>query len=618
MGTQVVNSKNQPVTLRGVNAASLEWTSNGEGHILDTVSTAIRDWNANVVRLPLSQDRWFGKAPEQNGDFKPYRALVKQIVDACSGQNCYIILDLHWSDANVWGQEIGQHVMPDQNSAAFWKDCASAYKNNPAVLFDLYNEPHDVGWDIWLKGGTVTEHDRERNYNKTFEAVGMQALLDTVRATGAKNVVVAGGVDWAYDLSGILDGRQLSDAKGHGVIYANHAYPFKGDTVDKWAGKMRTAGQTLPLIVSEFGSDPKGGAGESGEQWVRHVLNVMKDQNLNWTAWDMHTGAAPCLISDWNYTPTPHFGVPFKQAQTGILPAYVSSPAQMSTNAQAANGASRPVYKNYPLGPDSLVHDDVPHGKLEGPFLYESSILANTIRRYWVYVPAQYKPDKAACVFVFQDGARAINPNGVIRAPNVMDNLIARKEMPVSIGIFITPGQRGDMFPDTIGFGNPDNRSAEYDSLNDAYARFVVDEMLPLVGKSYNLTKDPDGRCIGGSSSGAIAAFSVAWYRPQSFHKVISMIGSFTDIRGGHVYPELVRTTEKKPLRVFLQDGIYDNRSPDNPKRDWHLQNELMVAALKEKGYDTQYVVGEGNHSDNHGGAILPDMLRWMWRDYPK
>ena len=473
----------------------------------------------------------------------------------------------------------------------------------------------------------MTERDRERNYTGTYEAVGMQALLDTVRATGAKNVVVAGGIDWAYDLSGILDGRQLSDPKGHGVLYANHAYPFKGDTVERWAAKMKTASQTLPIIVDEFGSDPPGGAGESGEQWVRHVLQVMKDQNLSWAAWDMHNGAAPCLISDWNYTPTPHFGVPFKQAQTNTLPPYVPASSASAVRApsgaaQAANGNAtdrpRPVYKQYPLGPDSLVHDDVPHGKLEGPFLFKSAILENTTHKYWIYVPAQYKPENTACVFVFQDGARAINPNGVIRIPNVMDNLIARKEMPVSIGIFITPGQRGDTYPDSIGFGNPDNRSAEYDSVNDLYARFVVDEMLPLVGKTYNLTKDPDGRCIGGSSSGAIAAFSVAWYRPEAFHKVISMIGSFTDIRGGHVYPEMVRTNDRKPIRIFLQDGIYDNRSPDNPKRDWHLQNELMVAALKEKGYDTNYVVGEGNHSDNHGGAILPDMLRWMWRDYPK
>ncbi|HEU4752190.1 MAG TPA: alpha/beta hydrolase-fold protein, partial [Armatimonadota bacterium] len=242
----------------------------------------------------------------------------------------------------------------------------------------------------------------------------------------------------------------------------------------------------------------------------------------------------------------------------------------------------------------------------------------NTVRKYWIYVPSQYDPAKPACVLVFQDGQRATNPNGVLRVQNVMDNLIHRKEMPVTIGIFITPGQRGDEYPESIGFGNPNNRSVEYDSLGDAYARFLVEEMLPEVGKKYNLTRDPEGRAIGGASSGAICAFTVAWERPDAFRKVISLIGSFTDIRGGHVYPELVRKSEKKPIRIFIQDGVNDNRNPNNPNRDWHLQNQAMVAALKEKGYDMTYVFGEGGHSDNHGGAILPDIMRWLWRDYPK
>ncbi len=141
--------------------------------------------------------------------------------------------------------------------------------------------------------------------------------------------------------------------------------------------------------------------------------------------------------------------------------------------------------------------------------------------------------------------------------------------------------------------------------------------MLPEVGKSYNLTKDPEGRVIGGSSSGAICAFNVAWERPDQFRKVISMIGSFTDIRGGHVFPRLVLEADKKPIRVFLQDGVKDLPN-QNPRKDWHKQNKLMVAALQEKGYDLQYVFGDGGHSDNHGGAIMPEMLRWLFRDYPK
>jgi enterochelin esterase-like enzyme len=270
----------------------------------------------------------------------------------------------------------------------------------------------------------------------------------------------------------------------------------------------------------------------------------------------------------------------------------------------------------YPLGPDSLQQKDVPKGKLEGPVLFKSQVIKDTIRKYWVHVPAQYTGEKPANVLVFQDGARAINPTGVLRVPQVLDNLIAKKQIPVTIGIFITPGQRGDTFPDSIGTGNPTNRSPEYDSLNDAYARMLIDEILPEVEKKYKLAKEPENRAIGGSSSGGICAFTVAWERPKEFRNVISLIGSFTNIRGGHVYPDLVKKAEKKPLRVFLQDGIDDLRSPQNLDRDWYLQNQKMIASFKEKRYDYAAVVGRGGHSDDHGGAILPYMLRWVWRDH--
>ncbi len=327
VGTQLLDSQNKPVHLRGVNVASLEWTSDGEGHILDTVQTAIRDWHVNIIRLPLAQDRWFGKASEQTDEGKAYRALVRQIVDTCAAQACYILLDLHWSDEGEWGKQIGQHKMPDQNSLTFWKDCARTYKNHPAVLFDLYNEPHDVTWDIWREGGKVTEKNRRTGDEKTYDAVGMQALLNAVRGTGARNVVVAGGLDWAYDFSGILAGKQLSDPKGHGVLYANHTYPFKGDTVEQWAAKMEAATKTLPVIVSEFGSQPsRNGFSDRSEQWVRYVLQVLQDHGWNWTAWDLHPAAGPCLISDWNYTPTPYFGMWVKQALLGTLPPYTPPP----------------------------------------------------------------------------------------------------------------------------------------------------------------------------------------------------------------------------------------------------------------------------------------------------
>jgi enterochelin esterase family protein len=271
----------------------------------------------------------------------------------------------------------------------------------------------------------------------------------------------------------------------------------------------------------------------------------------------------------------------------------------------------------YKTDPDSLPQEGVPKGKLEGPFLFHSKVFSNTVRRYWIFVPAQYQAEKPACVLVFQDGQRATRTNGQLRVPQVMENLIAKKEMPVTIGIFITPGSRGEEYVE-VGGGNPNNRSVEYDSLGDAYARFITEEMLPEVGKKYNLTKDPEGRAIGGTSSGAICAFNVAWERPNEFRKVISCIGSFTNIRGGHVYPKLIRETEKKPIRIFLEDTLHDLPSPNNPNRDWHLQNIAMVDAFKEKGYDMTYVFEEGAHSDAHGGSIMPQMLRWLWRDYPK
>ncbi len=313
-GTQVLDSRNRPVLLRGVNAASMEWSSDGEGHILQTVRTAIRDWHSNIIRLPLAQDRWFGKAPEQNGDYGQYRALVKQVVDECSARNCYIVLDLHWSDVGVWGQQVGQHIMPDENSIAFWRDCASAYRNNPAVLFDLYNEPHDTTWDIWLNGGQITEKNRRTGTESVYETPGMQAMLDAVRGTGARNVVVAGGLDWAYDFSGILAGRKLSDPHGNGVIYANHAYPFKGETVAQWITRMETATRELPVIVSEWGSGPQARGSLPARDWVRQVLDALHSHGLAWTAWDMHPSASPCLISDWSYTPTPYFGALVKEA----------------------------------------------------------------------------------------------------------------------------------------------------------------------------------------------------------------------------------------------------------------------------------------------------------------
>ena len=265
---------------------------------------------------------------------------------------------------------------------------------------------------------------------------------------------------------------------------------------------------------------------------------------------------------------------------------------------------------DYKLGPDSMKQDGVPEGKVT-KHSWKSTIFPDTVRDYWVYVPAQYDAKKPACVMVFQDGGNYVKENGQLRVPIVFDNLIYKKEMPVTVGIFINPGQ----IPATEPNKKPSsNRSFEYDTLSDQYARFLEKEILPEVGKTLNLRQDAAGRAICGISSGGICAFTVAWQRPDLFSKVLSHVGSFTNIRGGDVYPGMIRKTEHKPIRVFLQDGSNDL---DNLHGNWPLANQQMAAALKFAKYDYQFVYGDGGHNGKHGGAILPDSLRWLWRETP-
>jgi enterochelin esterase-like enzyme len=263
----------------------------------------------------------------------------------------------------------------------------------------------------------------------------------------------------------------------------------------------------------------------------------------------------------------------------------------------------------YKHGPDSKRQDGVPRGEIT-KHDWKSKIFDGTTRDYWVYVPKQYDGKAPACVMVFQDGEWYQDEKRDFRVPIVFDNLIRKGEMPVTIGVFINPG----VFPDRMERGKPkSNRSFEYDTLSDQYARFLLEEILPEVGKTYRLTGDPDGRAIGGISSGGICAWTVAWERPDAFRKVLSHVGSFTNIRGGHVYHALIRKSEPKPIRVFLQDGSGDL---DNAHGNWFLANQEMAAALKFAKYDYKAEFGEGGHNGIHGGVILPDSLRWLWRDY--
>ena len=269
---------------------------------------------------------------------------------------------------------------------------------------------------------------------------------------------------------------------------------------------------------------------------------------------------------------------------------------------------------DYVLGPESTERaPNVPAGRVE-PFAFnDSKVFPGTQRAGWVYVPAQYEASKPAALMVFQDGHAYVSTDGQMRVPIVFDNLIARGDLPVTVGIFVNPGHRGDDGPKADGWGNRNNRSYEYDSLGGDYARFLLDELIPWVTHRFglNLTADPRQRAICGMSSGGICAFTVAWERPDQFGKVLSQIGSFTNIRGGHVYPALIRKTERKAIRVFLQDGSNDL---NNLHGNWPLSNQQMAAALGFAGYDYRFVFGDGAHNGKHGGAILPDSLRWLWR----
>jgi enterochelin esterase-like enzyme len=276
----------------------------------------------------------------------------------------------------------------------------------------------------------------------------------------------------------------------------------------------------------------------------------------------------------------------------------------------------------YKLGPDSLPQDGVPRGTLVGPTTLPSRVFAGNAHTYWVYVPAQYDPATPASLMIFNDGQAMIAMNGDLRVPNVLDNLIHRRELPVMITVFINPGrtpQQPEPTPRDWGDHNT-LRPVEYNTLDDKYAHVIVDELLPVIYGQYNISRDPDQHAIAGASSGGIAAFTVAWERPDVFHKVISIVGSFTNIRGGYVYPEKVLASEKKPLRIFFQDGRNDNRALRggnyDPTRDWFYQDVRLVEALTKKGYEVNYVWGIGLHGQKQGGAILPEMMRWLWRDH--
>jgi sugar lactone lactonase YvrE/enterochelin esterase-like enzyme len=263
------------------------------------------------------------------------------------------------------------------------------------------------------------------------------------------------------------------------------------------------------------------------------------------------------------------------------------------------------------LAPAAVRAADIPKGEVNHYSFDHSRVFPGTVRDYWVYVPKQYAPAKPACVYVSQDGIQ-------FNAPAAFDRLIAAKEMPITIGVFVMHGRvkaPSDKALDRF------NRSYEYDGLGDAYARFLLEELLPEVekkkagdGRQIRLSHDGNDRAIGGASSGAVCAFTAAWERPDAFRRVFSAIGTYVGLRGGNVYPTLIRKYEPRPIRVFLQDGSNDLNIYGG---DWWMANQEMERALRFAGYEVQHKWGTGGHSGQHATQIFPDAMRWLWKDWP-
>ncbi len=318
-GNKLYNSNNQVVRLVGVNVPAMEWSNDGEGRVLSSMDASYGSFQSNHIRLPLAQDRWFGKASGQSDGGASYRQIVANAVAKANAAGKYIILDLHWSDMGVWGSHIGQHYMPDNNSTTFWQDVAATYKNHPAVLFDLYNEPHNVNWNVWRNGGAVTEA------GVTYNSPGLQGLYNTVRNTGANNVVIAGGLDWAYDLTGASGTYAL---EGFNIMLAAHYYPWKsknGDgTVNEAhrASAVDVAKDKYPIYVGELGwGDWINPPVENHPTWFPKAFSWIDNNQYSWSGWSMHPGGGPAIITDWTYaTVTASNGKYIKDRLTSYTP----------------------------------------------------------------------------------------------------------------------------------------------------------------------------------------------------------------------------------------------------------------------------------------------------------
>lgn len=267
----------------------------------------------------------------------------------------------------------------------------------------------------------------------------------------------------------------------------------------------------------------------------------------------------------------------------------------------------------YVLGSEWHVHEGVPRGTLSRHEL-TSSIYPGVVHDYWVHVPARYDGSEPARVMIFQDGEKYIYE--VADTTVVFDNMIHKGEIPLIVGVYVNPGRESEEHlsdpRDHFSKYEFSQRAEEYDVVSDRYARFLLEELLPEVGTEVKLRQDAGGRGLCGISSGGLCSWVAAWERPDAFSKVLSHVGSFANIRGGHVCPYLIRKSEKKPIRVFLQAGANDL---DCDWGNWALANQEMASALRYKGYDYRFEFGTGGHDLIHGFSILPESLRWLWRE---
>ncbi|MBD9730000.1 alpha/beta hydrolase [Streptomyces caniscabiei] len=260
----------------------------------------------------------------------------------------------------------------------------------------------------------------------------------------------------------------------------------------------------------------------------------------------------------------------------------------------------------YIHGPDSAPQPGVPAGETVAFEWSDSEVYPGTFRKFWVHVPAQYGPAEPASLMVFQDGWWYLDPAGEVRGGIVLDNLVHRGDIPVTIGVFVDPG----VFPHAE---NPKNRNNEYDAFDDQYVTFLLTEIIPQVAERYTIAQSPEQWGICGGSSGGNCAFTAAWLRPDKFRRVIGYLSSFAQMPDGNPYPDLISRVPRKPLRIFMQSGHRDLHW-NEPQWNWLAENLRVAAALAEAGYDFRLVLGDGGHSPNHGGVLLPDALRWLWR----